>query len=50
MPTFLLDPPIQLTGPRIIKVTSTQIQYSQKVILNFQAKLAPCLGRHIGSS
>ena len=35
VPTFLLDPPIQLTGPRIIKVTSTQIQYSQKVILNF---------------
>ena len=35
VPVFLLDPPIQLTGPRIIKVTSTQIQYSQKVILNF---------------
>ena len=34
-PSFLLDPPIQLTGPRIIKVTSTQIQYSQTVILNF---------------
>jgi hypothetical protein len=35
VPSFLLDPPIQLTGPRIIKVTSTQIQYSQTVILNF---------------
>lgn len=35
VPTFLLDPPIQLTGPRIIRVTSTQIQYSQTVILNF---------------
>jgi hypothetical protein len=35
VPTFLLDAPIQLTGPKIIKVTSTQIQYSQKVILNF---------------
>jgi hypothetical protein len=35
VPTFLLDPPVQLTGPKIIKVTSTQIQYSQKVILNF---------------
>jgi hypothetical protein len=36
VPTFLLDPPIQLTGPRTIKVTSTQIQYSQTVILNFK--------------
>jgi hypothetical protein len=35
VPSFVLDPPIQLTGPRIIKVTSTQIQYSQTVILNF---------------
>ena len=35
VPTFLLDAPVQLTGPKIIKVTSTQIQYSQKVILNF---------------
>ena len=35
VPSFLLDPPIQLTGPRIIKVTSIQIQYSQTVILNF---------------
>ena len=35
VPSFLVDPPIQLTGPRIIKVTSTQIQYSQTVILNF---------------
>ena len=35
VPSFLLDPPIQLTGPRIIKVNSTQIQYSQTVILNF---------------
>ncbi len=35
VPTFLLDPPIQLTGPRIVKVNSTQIQYSQTVILNF---------------
>ena len=35
VPTFLLDPPVQLTGPRVIKVTSTQIQYSQTVILNF---------------
>lgn len=35
VPSFVLDPPVQLTGPRIIKVTSTQIQYSQTVILNF---------------
>ena len=33
--TFLLDPPVQLTGPRIIKVNSIQIQYTQTVILNF---------------
>jgi hypothetical protein len=35
VPTYLLDPPVQVTGPKVIKVTSTQIQYSQKVILNF---------------
>ena len=35
VPTFLLDPPVQLTGPRTIKVNSNQIQYSQTVILNF---------------
>ncbi len=35
VPSFLVDPPVQLTGPRTIKVTSTQIQYSQNVILNF---------------
>jgi hypothetical protein len=35
VPTFVVDPPVQLTGPRIIKVASTQIQYSQLVILNF---------------
>jgi hypothetical protein len=36
VPSFLLDPPIQLTGPRIIKVNSIQIQYSQTVMLNFK--------------
>ena len=41
VPTFLLDPPIQLTGPRIIKVTSTQIQYSQTVNLNFKGLTWP---------
>ena len=35
VPTFLINPPIQLAGPRTIKVSSTQIQYSQTVILNF---------------
>lgn len=35
VPTFLLDPPIQLTGPRVIKVNSTQIQYTQTVLLDF---------------
>lgn len=34
-PTFIVDPPAAVTAPKTITVTSTQIQYSQKVILNF---------------
>ena len=32
---FLVRPPKRLTGPTDIKVTYTQIQYTQRVILNF---------------
>jgi hypothetical protein len=39
VPTFILDPPEEITEPRQITVTSTQIQYSQTVYLNF-AKLS----------
>ncbi len=35
VPRFLVDPPVAITAPRQIKVTSTQIQYSQLVLLNF---------------
>ena len=35
VPTFLVDPPHEITAPKTISVTSTQIQYSQKVVLNF---------------
>lgn len=34
-PSFIIDPPAAITAPKTITVTSTQIQYSQKVILNF---------------
>ena len=34
-PSFIIDPPVAITAPKTITVTSTQIQYSQKVILNF---------------
>lgn len=35
VPTFLVDPPHEITQPKTITVTSTQIQYSQNVFLNF---------------
>ena len=35
VPTFVVDPPHEITEPRTITVTSTQIQYSQTVFLNF---------------
>lgn len=34
-PSFIVDPPVEITTPKTITVTSTQIQYSQKVLLNF---------------
>jgi hypothetical protein len=35
VPVFSVTPPFNLTAPRSITVTSTQIQYSQTVLLNF---------------
>jgi hypothetical protein len=40
-PVFLVTPPSAVTQPRKIKATSIQIQYSQKVILNFNGILWP---------
>lgn len=34
-PSFIIDPSAAITAPKTITVTSTQIQYSQRVILNF---------------
>jgi hypothetical protein len=39
VPTFLVNPPHEITLPKTITVHSTQIQYSQTVFLNF-AKLS----------
>ena len=41
VPTFSLTPPTPLTAPREIKVYSTQIQYSQTVLLNFNGLTWP---------
>jgi hypothetical protein len=35
VPEFLVNPPIPVTSPRSITVAATQIQYSQRVFLNF---------------
>jgi hypothetical protein len=35
VPDFLVNPPVAITAPRTIKATATQIQYVQKVVLNF---------------
>jgi hypothetical protein len=35
VPKFVLNLPVEISAPRRIKVTSTQIQYSQQVFLNF---------------
>ena len=35
VPTFLIDPPKEISTPKTITVSSTQIQYSQLVQLNF---------------
>ena len=40
-PVFLVTPPTAVTKPRQLKVTSLQIQYSQKVIMNFNGILWP---------
>jgi hypothetical protein len=40
-PVFLVTPPSAVTTPRQLNVTSTQIQYSQKVIMNFNGILWP---------
>jgi hypothetical protein len=40
-PVFSVHPPTAITRPQQLKVNSTQIQYSQKVILNFNGILWP---------
>lgn len=34
-PEFRVNPPVRIAAPRQIKVAATQIQYSQRVLLNF---------------
>ncbi|KAF2232141.1 hypothetical protein EV356DRAFT_560593 [Viridothelium virens] len=41
VPTFVVHPPHEITQPRTITVTSTQIQYSQNVSLNFNGLTWP---------
>ena len=41
VPDFLIDPPVAITAPRTIKATATQIQYAQKVFLNFNGLTWP---------
>ena len=41
VPTFSVTPPKEITEPITIKVTSTQIQYSQTVLLNFNGLTWP---------
>jgi hypothetical protein len=41
VPTFSVSPPVAITTPRTITVTSTQIQYSQMVLLNFNGLTWP---------
>jgi hypothetical protein len=36
VPRYLVDPPLLVPAPRTLKVTSTQIQYTQTVNLNFK--------------
>ncbi len=40
-PTFVVQPPTAITAPRQIRVQSTQIQYSQVVLLNFNGLTWP---------
>ena len=37
VPDFLVNPPVAITAPRSITVTAPQIQYSQRVVLNFNS-------------
>jgi hypothetical protein len=41
VPDFLVNPPVAITAPRTIKATATQIQYAQKVFLNFNGLTWP---------
>jgi hypothetical protein len=41
VPDFLVDPPVPVTAPRTIKAAATQIQYTQRVILNFDNSTWP---------
>jgi hypothetical protein len=41
VPEFLINPPVAVKAPRTIKATATQIQYVQKVILNFNGLTWP---------
>ncbi len=41
VPSFLVNPPVAITAPRTIKATATQIQYAQKVFLNFNGLTWP---------
>jgi hypothetical protein len=41
VPDFLVNPPAAITAPRTITVTATQIQYAQKVFLNFNGLTWP---------
>jgi hypothetical protein len=41
VPDFRIDPPVAITAPRTIKATATQIQYAQKVFLNFNGLTWP---------
>jgi hypothetical protein len=41
VPTFLVDPPFEITEPRRITVSTTQIQYTQRVLLVFAGLVWP---------
>jgi hypothetical protein len=41
VPEFLVNPPTPIRAPRTIKVTAPQIQYSQRVFLNFNGLTWP---------
>jgi hypothetical protein len=41
VPQFTVTPPTAITAPRTIKATATQIQYAQKVFLNFNGLTWP---------